>query len=97
MKREQLDGRFIVCRTQDELDFVRYHVERIFDKELNIRHDVPLVVRTYNVDGYGQCGYASIGFWNIYGYKEEECSVLFGNLVKEWVKNGRTSNGNSVS
>lgn len=93
MKTEQLKDKFIICRTQDEFDFIAHQAMLLFGKRYASR-PLPVVFRFKPIDGYGRFGFASIGFWH--NEKEEECSVLFGNLVKEWVKNGRTTDGNSV-
>ena len=97
MTKEQLDGKFIICRTKDEADFILYWIGQLFN-----RYDVyntegfrnPICIRTKRYDT-GHFGWNDPGDYEndpaSWGHiKEEECSVLFGNLVKRWLKNGRT-------
>ena len=92
MKKEQLDGKFIVCRTQNEIDFIKYWANKLLNVEVRGQYYAPVVFRL----SYGSWGYCNDpgdyvgGLTEFTCEKEEECSVLFGNLVKRWLKNGRT-------
>lgn len=97
MKKEQLKDKFIVCRTQDEADFVVYWVEKLLGYNIGY---VPcsnyVCIRLKPARSMGKFGYASKEHFykeqpEIYGHvKEEECSVLFGNLIKGWKNENRT-------
>ena len=109
MKREQLEGKFIICRTQDEADFIAYWAEELFGYPLRLKTAVrhvydrgAICVRLKSIRDYGAFGCDQVGYYanrtHIFGYiKEEECSVLFGNLVKRWKHEHRTENSDSMS
>lgn len=96
MKKEQLDGKFIICRTKDEVEFIVYWIKKLFDYDFRyyMIDDSPICIRTktYHDDHFGYSDPGDYendpGSWGF--VEEEECSVLFGNLVKRWIKNGRT-------
>lgn len=102
MKREQLEGKFIICKTREEADFISYWIKELFDYDIG-RFSVPKTIRIkplpdFPEDKFGHC---YPGYYNknsiYYGLeKEEECSVLFGNLLKRWLHENRTKNGNSL-
>lgn len=97
MKKEQLKDKFIICRTRDEYDFITYWAKQLFDYNVPISIGLP---RTIRFKAHPElpsdiCGQARTGFYSgnhiEWGCeKEEECSVLFGNLVKRWRHENRT-------
>ena len=98
MKKEQLQDKFIICRTLDEIEFIVYWAERILDYNMQgipRKDNTVICIRLKPIDGYGQCGY-NYGQGQYEGYplygnvKEEECSVLFGNLIKRWKHDNKT-------
>lgn len=91
MKKEQIDNKFIICRTQEEVDFIVYWTDKLLGHRFTGVYDLPILLRTKEVIDYEKFGYASPGFWKRYGYKEEECSVLFGNLIRRWKHDKRTT------
>lgn len=97
MKREQLEGKFIICRTQDEFKFIRYWANVLFSYDIDLSaQSLPFTIRIKDGWGWNEVGDYEID--SSYGCeKEEECSVLFGNLVRRWAHENRTWNGNSLS
>ena len=99
MKKEQLDGKFIICRTRDEFEFIKYHADKLLGKQINISYpSLPICIRLKNGWGFA----SHIGFYTSDPFedwgceKEEECSMLFGNLVKRWKHEHRTENSDSL-
>lgn len=92
MKKEQLVDKFIICRTEDELKFIKYWAEQLFHHHISERVVAPCTIRIQEK----HCGFCEdIGSYEK-GHtvfdckKEEECSELFGNLVKRWMYENRT-------
>ena len=90
MKREQLDGKFIICRTQEETEFIIHWAKKLLGHDEYVPRFLPCAIRLKDGIGWDDPGYYELHKTEYGCDKEEECSVLFGNLVKEWVKNGRT-------
>jgi hypothetical protein len=96
MKKEQLQDKFIICRTPDEVEFIVYWAELLFGYNMK---DIPrhgnICIRLKPYEERGPFGY-NIGVGSYekdpdYGHiKEEECSILFGNLIKRWKHENRT-------
>ena len=89
MTKEQFDGKFIICRTQEEYDFVAYWMSKLFVRTFDRQPHLPIVMRFKEEFPCGRTGFAEVGYWASSGRKEEECSVLFGNLVKRWAYENR--------
>lgn len=96
MKKEQLEDKFIICRTQDEFEFIQYYAEKLLGIKIGFTFTKPICIRI----GATNSGFASGEWgWNDIGdyeadpdykcEKEEECSVLFGNLIKRWKHENR--------
>ena len=94
MKKNQLDGKFIICRTQDEFDFICYYAEKLLNVNIKLTFDHPVCIRLQPMNIYGRWGWNDVGDYesdpDYRDVKEEECSVLFGNLIKRWKHEHRT-------
>lgn len=96
MKKEQLQDKFIICRTPDEVDFVVYWAQKLLGYDMSGAPRKCVCIRLKPYERDGNYGYSTkIGFYekhpSLYGYvKEEECSMLFGNLIKRWKHENRT-------
>jgi hypothetical protein len=104
VKKNQLNDKFVICRTKDEFDFIVYHAKKLLDMDIAVTFDHPICIRLktmYVGDAYrDDWGWNEIGDYEAdpeYGnIKEEECSMLFGNLIKRWKHEHRTENSDSL-
>lgn len=90
MTREQLEGKFIICRTQEEKEFIMYWATKLLGHDGGAPRYLPCVIRLKGGIGWDDPGFYEKHRADYGCEKEEECSVLFGNLVKRWSHEHRT-------